>query len=139
MAPESSGSKGRIIDEAFVRKRAERITESDIEKVSERSADIEKRLEKPGPIRKFGSDLRLLLSMVKAYANRSYREVPYWAIGSATFALLYVLNPMDMVPDFLPIVGQLDDAAVVGMCLSLVKRETKRYEKWQDEQGEDKP
>jgi uncharacterized membrane protein YkvA (DUF1232 family) len=34
----------------------------------------------------------------------------------------YVLFPLDLVPDFVPVVGQLDDAVVVGLGLRVVLR-----------------
>lgn len=34
--------------------------------------------------------------------------------------LLYVLSPLDLIPDFIPIIGYIDDAMVVAACLALV-------------------
>ena len=42
----------------------------------------------------------------------------------------YVLNPFDLVPDFIPLVGQIDDAAVVAACLLMVRQDLHRYKKW---------
>jgi uncharacterized membrane protein YkvA (DUF1232 family) len=44
--------------------------------------------------------------------------------------LLYVLNPLDLIPDFLPLVGQIDDAAVVAACLLMVRQDLHKYKKW---------
>jgi uncharacterized membrane protein YkvA (DUF1232 family) len=46
------------------------------------------------------------------------------------FALLYVLAPFDLVPDAIPGLGQLDDAAVVSVCLALVRQELVKYAAW---------
>jgi uncharacterized membrane protein YkvA (DUF1232 family) len=51
--------------------------------------------------------------------------------------LLYVLNPFDLVPDALPLLGLLDDAAVVSACLSLVEQDLRDYRDWkQAREGE---
>jgi uncharacterized membrane protein YkvA (DUF1232 family) len=42
-------------------------------------------------------------------ANPKYR---WWVIGGT---LLYVLSPIDIIPDFFPIVGQIDDAVVITL------------------------
>ena len=36
--------------------------------------------------------------------------------------LLYLASPLDLVPDFIPVVGQLDDAALVALALRVVLR-----------------
>ena len=41
-------------------------------------------------------------------------------IVAAVFALLYVLNSFDLVPDVLPFIGVLDDAVVITACLMLI-------------------
>jgi uncharacterized membrane protein YkvA (DUF1232 family) len=41
-----------------------------------------------------------------------------------------VLNPLDLIPDFLPLVGQIDDAAVIAACLLMVRQDLHRYKKW---------
>jgi uncharacterized membrane protein YkvA (DUF1232 family) len=77
-------------------------------------------------------DAKLLLALVRDYWTRDYRAVPYWVIGAAVFALLYVLSPFDLVPDTIPGLGQLDDAAVVSVCLALVRQELVKYAAWRD-------
>lgn len=79
--------------------------------------------------------VRLLISLVKDYWSGAYREIPYWALAAIVFALLYVLNPFDLIPDAIPYVGQLDDAAVVAVCLVLVEQELSDCEAWREAQG----
>ncbi len=100
----------------------------DIAKVTQRAQDIEDKLPH---LRKVFEQAKIMLSMVKDYWNGSYREVPYWAISAVALALLYVLNPVDVIPDMFLGVGYLDDATVVAFCLKLVQREVERYQEWQ--------
>jgi hypothetical protein len=46
-------------------------------------------------------------------------------------ALLYVLNPADVLPDVIVGVGYLDDATVVAFCLKLIEKELEKYKAWQ--------
>lgn len=103
-----------------------------IEKVHQRAQDIEGKLPK---LKHFFEQAKIMLSMVKDYWNGSYREVPYWAISAVSLALLYVLNPVDVLPDVLLGIGYLDDATVVAFCLKLVQREMERYQEWQAARG----
>ena len=123
------------IDREFIRKGASRITGTDIEEIGQKTDDIRLRLTKSGPLGRLIEDLKLLLSLVKDYRSKKYRNVPYWTIAAAVFALLYVINPADMIPDALPFVGQVDDAAVVTLCLYLIRQELHRYREWKVSAG----
>lgn len=99
----------------------------DIAKVNQRAQDIENKLPR---LKQVFEQAKVMLSMVKDYWNGAYREIPYWAISAISLALLYVLNPADVVPDVIVGVGYLDDATVVAFCLKLVERELERYNEW---------
>ena len=59
---------------------------------------------------------------------------PVGVAVAAAFALLYVFNPFDLMPDVLPFIGALDDAAVVGACLMLIERDLRQYRSWKENQ-----
>ena len=47
---------------------------------------------------------------------------------------LYVLTPLDVIPDFIPIAGFIDDAAVIAVVLKLSGGDLARYRAWRREQ-----
>lgn len=114
----------------FVRAGAKKITNEDVEKVVDKAEDIKKKFSRKGPLGRFIEDGQLLISLVKDYWAGKYRRIPVMAIAAIVFTLLYVLNPFDLVPDFLPVIGQLDDAAVITICLLLVEQELHNYRTW---------
>ncbi len=118
------------IDAEFVRENARRITESDLDTVVDRAEAIEARFRNDGGIRRLLDEGRLLLGLVRDVRAGRYRCLPVWTLSAAGFALLYVLNPFDLVPDALPVVGLLDDAAVVSVCLSLLEQDLRNYQAW---------
>jgi uncharacterized membrane protein YkvA (DUF1232 family) len=126
------GKRLKAINERFVRQGAERIRASSLETLASRAGDVRRLLLRAGPLQKHVSDAGMLLTLVKDYRSGRYPAVPWRAISSIAFALLYVLNPLDLIPDFLPVVGQIDDALVLSICLSLVNQELKRYRSWKD-------
>ena len=117
-------------EEQFVKEGAEKMTDKDIEKVATRSEDIEKKFASKGPLKRFTDDAKLLIAMVKDFWNKSYRQVPYGTIGAIVFTLIYILNPFDLIPDVLPFVGEVDDAAVFAAGLMLVESDLRKYSKW---------
>ena len=72
----------------------------------------------------------IMISLIKHYVEGKYTTVPYGTILAIMSALIYVLSPVDIIPDFIPFVGHLDDVAVIGLCLSMVKTDIEVYDEW---------
>lgn len=121
-------------DEEFVKEGAEKVTEKDIEKVVDHSEEINRQFSARGPLKRFIEDGRMLLALVKDYRTGNYRGALYWTIAAATFALIYVFNPFDLVPDMLPVIGVVDDASVIAACLILIERDLFKYRDWKTRQ-----
>lgn len=97
--------------------------------------DFEKKL---GQIPKIGSkaaDIAVLCSMIRAYAKKQYTDVSIATILLSVAALIYVVNPMDVVPDFMIGIGQLDDAAAIVLVLQMIQMDLNKYKKWQEANG----
>ena len=72
----------------------------------------------------------LMLGMVKDYVNGSYKEIPLATIVSIVGALVYFVSPADIIPDTLPVIGQLDDIKVIRYALQVASADTEDYYKW---------
>jgi uncharacterized membrane protein YkvA (DUF1232 family) len=118
------------LSEEIVKDGAQNVTQKDIQKVISRSEELQRKFSARGPLARFVEDGKLLMSIVKDYWAGAYRQVPYGVIASSVFTLIYVLNPFDMVPDVLPLIGQLDDVAVLGACLLMVEHDLHTYKDW---------
>lgn len=126
-------AKSSISDEEAreqLKKGSAKVTDDEVQKVINKADDIKRKVESNGPLGRFIKDVKLMLSLVKDYWSGNYREIPWWAISAVVAALLYVLSPIDLIPDFIPVVGYLDDAAVVAVCLRMVEQELSKYESW---------
>ena len=121
-------------NEKIIRRGARKITAQDFQKVLIKSGEITKRFRTPGPLHRFVEDARLLLAIVKDYWTGRYRRIPYGIIAAVVFVLLYVFNPFDLMPDFLPLIGQIDDAAIVGASLMALEGDLSRYRTWKTAQ-----
>lgn len=111
-------------------KRAKNVTEEDVKKIFEKRDEIERKFNPSGPLGKFIGDLKILFSLVNDYRKGDYREIPWTSIAAIVGALLYVFSPIDLIPDFIPVVGLLDDAAVVALCLKAIDGDLQRYAEW---------
>lgn len=118
------------LDEEFVKEGAEKVTEKDIEKAVTKSEEIEEKFRARGPLKRFVEDYRVLKELIKDYRVGRYRQALYGTVAAVVFAVLYVFNPFDLIPDMLPFFGVVDDASVMAACLMLVERDLNKYRKW---------
>lgn len=113
-----------------LRNEAEKVKKKDLEKVLSKREKIENKILNNDTIDKYVDKVRTMFSLVKDYRTGRYREVPWKSIAAVTGALLYVLNPFDLVPDFIPVIGLLDDASVLAVCLKMVNDDLDKYLQW---------
>src|SRR5581483_3831836 len=66
-----------------------------------------------GPLTPLKRDLQTLLRLMRAYGEGRYREVSGKNLALAGLGVLYLISPLDVLPDFLP-GGFADDAAIIG-------------------------
>jgi uncharacterized membrane protein YkvA (DUF1232 family) len=121
-------------DEEFVKEGAEKVTPKDIQTVDEKSEEINKQFSARGPLKRFIEDGKVLTALVRDWRAGKYRQALYGTIAAVVFGLIYVFNPLDIVPDVLPLVGALDDATVIGALLMLVERDLRKYRSWKENQ-----
>ena len=79
------------------------------------------------------ADVPIMCSLVYNYVNKNYTEVPIGSIMAIISALTYFISPVDMIPDTVPGLGYVDDAAVITACLALVHSDLTEYQKWREE------
>ncbi len=79
--------------------------------------------------------LPALVSLVRSYILRKYTDISYGSIATIIVGIIYVVVLSDILPDVVPVVGYLDDAAVLTLVMKQCKTEIDRYEAWRKEQG----
>ena len=130
----SSAKKKRAdlkhIEEESFNEEVTYIEEKDVEIVFENEEKIHRKVERKGPLKKYIDSVKNLFFMLKDYKNGTYREMPWHTIGSVVLVLLYVLNPLDIIPDFIPGFGYVDDAGVLALALKLIQSDYETYMEW---------
>ena len=81
------------------------------------------------------SDLPLMIAMVKAWIKKDYTVVSPKVIACLVGAVLYLIKKKDLISDSIPIVGHVDDLAVMGLALKLSEPELKAFAEWRDAKG----
>lgn len=94
--------------------------------------DLEEKLK---TIPKMGDKLAMvptMISLVRSYIRKEYTVVPIKTIIAIVGALIYVFIPWDSIPDTIPLLGYIDDIAVIDICLKLISDDIENYRKWRN-------
>ena len=100
--------------------------------IASRGAAIAAQLRRVSPrrLRQFLGRIELATHFVRDMARGGYPHVPWKTASALAAALAYFVAPVDAVPDFLPLTGLLDDAAVLSLVFGAAESDLRRYCSW---------
>jgi len=94
---------------------------------------------RPSPkLREIPTLIRSCPSMFRDLIKGRYRQVPVGTMTGAVLGLVYLINPLDLVPDMIPFLGIIDDSLVLGLLLTLLSRDVKKYTLWKKSNAQGK-
>jgi uncharacterized membrane protein YkvA (DUF1232 family) len=89
----------------------------------------------PEPVGTIIDRARALPRLLRA-GKQGYDGLPKSKLALWAFALLYLVSPIDILPDLLPIIGVTDDAGVAVWLLTSVSAASGLYLRWERERAE---
>lgn len=117
-------------DEKYTKDLAEDTTIEDADRVIQKEGKLATILASVGQLKKYRKMGEIMLMMIKDYRNGSYKAAPWFTIAAAVTGLLYVLSPIDMIPDFIPILGYVDDLTVMTIIIGWIDTDLHNYMDW---------
>jgi uncharacterized membrane protein YkvA (DUF1232 family) len=124
MAPENSSDFKRATDEAREavqdKNRTGRLAEEAQDKADRHRSVL-------SPIRE---DLDVLIQMVRSWAVGDYNQVPWKSIVLLVGGIIYFLNPVDLIPDFIYGLGFIDDIVVLQFVVRSVREDLDEFMAW---------
>jgi uncharacterized membrane protein YkvA (DUF1232 family) len=102
----------------------------DSNKMDELLAELEEKLKAVPKIGKTLADLPLMVAMVKGWITQEYTQVSPKVIACLVGAIIYLVKQKDLISDKIPIIGYVDDIAVLGLALKLSEPELKAFSEW---------
>lgn len=112
---------------------SENFSEDDLRKVMEDSATAEAKSVHLGEQLE---TFKVLWALLHDYWNGSYRNIPWKFIASIGFAVTYLIAPIDVIPDFIPVLGYVDDCTVFALVLKAFKADIEAYKTWKASKGQ---
>ena len=117
------------------KQRAESLA-SDTSKVSSLLTDaVFKAGKNKRALKKVWEDLSTLFRLIRAWVSGSYRNIPWPSIVLAIAAVIYFVNPLDLITDFIPLIGYLDDTTVVWFVMASISNELAKFREWEQTQS----
>lgn len=117
------------INEDYVQSEVAKINDGDIDMVITNKEAIDKKFSGSG-LKKYSELGKIMIGMLQDYKKGDFKQVPWFTIASIGLALLYIFNPLDMVPDFIPGLGYVDDFALFTIVLRFIETDLHSYLDW---------
>ena len=95
---------------------------------------LEKKMKKIPVVGDSFSLVPAMISLVRSYMKKEYTQIPMGSIIGIISALIYILSPVDLIPDAIPAAGFVDDASILLLCLKAgAKDDIEEYQKWRED------
>ncbi len=112
-----------------------KIKDEDVEIVLDNEEEIDKKFSGALTLAKYAELGKIMIGMLKDVKNGVYPAVPWFTIATIVLSLLYLLNPLDFIPDFIPGIGYIDDLAILAIGTGWIESDLHKYLDWKIKQG----
>ena len=116
--------------EEEINKRAKKVSRDDMEDLLGKEKTAERLSQKAGFLSQYWEDIKTSFSLIKDWFNGAYDEIPARMIASMAAALIYFVSPIDLIPDWIPMAGLIDDAAILAFVFKLSEADLNIYRRW---------
>jgi len=109
-----------------------KIHQSDLNKIISGEKKIVQKSSKLdiGKFKKLINQIKLAVDLIKDFKAKKYTNIPWRSIALIAVGILYFVNPLDIVPDMLPLFGITDDALLFAFVFKSVQFDLEKYAKW---------
>lgn len=86
---------------------------------------------KKNELKEVWRDLQTLIRLIKAWRKKEYQDIPWKTILYASAAVVYFVSPLDLIPDFIPLAGFIDDISVITFVINALKNDLTKFKEWE--------
>lgn len=108
---------------------------NDDEKLKKLIEDVLKKLKEISSDKKtsakLNDSLRIFIRIINAYSSKEYTYVPWKTICLIVAGLIYFIYPIDLIPDFIPVSGLIDDIALIAWIYESIQDDIDNFLEWE--------
>ena len=86
----------------------------------------------------FISKIPVIVRMIKSATKKGGYKPHFKNVIVPGLVLVYLISPIDFLPDFIPVIGVLDDLALLAFAIPLLITEAEKFVAWEASRTEDK-
>jgi uncharacterized membrane protein YkvA (DUF1232 family) len=84
-----------------------------------------------GPFADTWPYLMAMIRLLRDYHRAEYRDISESNLHTIIAAILYFVSPFDVIPDWVPVLGHIDDAFVVSLALKSARADLDTFMAWE--------
>jgi uncharacterized membrane protein YkvA (DUF1232 family) len=84
-----------------------------------------------GPFAETWPYLMAMIRLIRDYTRAEYRDISETNLITIIAAILYFVSPFDVIPDWVPVLGHIDDAFVISLALKSVRADLETFMAWE--------
>jgi uncharacterized membrane protein YkvA (DUF1232 family) len=116
---------------AYLREKADQLAPGDLEPVLKQADAAHRRAASVQPAHpRLQRQVELSLRLLEDHASGQCPQIPYHTVSLMAVSLLYFLDPVDVIPDWIPGAGSADDALIFELAFALGRAGIERYCTW---------
>jgi uncharacterized membrane protein YkvA (DUF1232 family) len=78
------------------------------------------------------SYIKTFIRMLRAFKSGQYQDIPWVTILMIASALIYFVTPLDLIPDFIPITGFVDDFSLIMAIFNRFRDDVLAFQAWEN-------
>ena len=130
------GKKKQELNEDYLKTEVAKIDDNDVSIALRSKEEVDQKINNSGVLQKYAELGKVMYGMLKDYRRGVYKQVPWFTIATIAFSFLYILNPLDIIPDFIPGLGYIDDMAIITFGLRFIQSDIHNYLDWKLDSGD---
>jgi uncharacterized membrane protein YkvA (DUF1232 family) len=127
--------KTSLPDEEYTLDAVNQTTLENVDEAIEKEESISSKIAHSGFLKKYVKLTQIMFMMIKDFRKGVYNKIPWFTIAAITTALLYVFMPIDLIPDFIPGLGFIDDLTVLSFVTGWIETDLHKYLDWKLKQN----
>lgn len=91
---------------------------------------------KKGGLKGIREQLGVLYNYISEIIQGKYKDYSGSSLSLALAAIIYVISPLDILPDLIPFTGYIDDIAIVTWAISKMDKELEKFKASKETSGD---